>query len=83
MTHRLIITARVLPGGPAARAGVRVGDVLRALNDQPVEDAYDLLNRLAPLPPDSTARLTLLRQGRTLTLDVKVGIRPPVRGPGH
>ncbi len=77
------ITARVLPGGPAARAGVRVGDVLRALNDQPVEDAYDLLNRLAPLPPDSTARLTLLRQGRTLTLDVKVGIRPPVRGPGH
>ncbi|MFC4298813.1 MAG: trypsin-like peptidase domain-containing protein [Castellaniella sp.] len=77
------IVARVLPGGPAARAGIRVGDVLRQLNDQPVEDAYDLLNRLAPLPADSTARLALLRQGRTLTLDVKVGIRPAARGPAR
>jgi serine protease DegQ len=75
------IVARILPGGPAARAGVRVGDVIRSLNGQPVEDAYDLVNRLAPLPADSTARLALLRQGRTLELDVRVGIRPPARMP--
>jgi len=78
------IVARILPGGPAARAGVRVGDVIRSLDGQPVEDAYDLVNRLAPLPEDSTARLTLLRQGRTLTLDVRVGVRPPpARSPGR
>jgi len=77
------IVARILPGGPAARAGVRVGDVIRSLDGQPVEDAYDLVNRLAPLPTDSTARLALLRQGRTLTLDVKVGVRPPARGPAR
>ena len=77
------IVARILPGGPAARAGVRVGDVIRSLDGQPVEDAYDLVNRLAPLPTDSTARLALLRQGRTLTLDVRVGVRPPARGPAR
>ncbi|MGX5658903.1 trypsin-like peptidase domain-containing protein [Castellaniella ginsengisoli] len=77
------IVARILPGGPAARAGVRVGDVIRSLDGQPVEDAYDLVNRLAPLPEDSTARLALLRQGRSLTLEVRVGVRPPARGPGR
>ncbi len=77
------IVARILPGGPAARAGVRVGDVIRSLDGQPVEDAYDLVNRLAPLPADSTARLALLRQGKTLTLDVRVGVRPPARGPAR
>ena len=77
------IVARILPGGPAARAGVRMGDVIRSLDGQPVEDAYDLVNRLAPLPTDSTARLALLRQGRTLTLDVRVGVRPPARGPAR
>src|SRR5690606_40047421 len=75
------IVARILPGGPAARAGVRVGDVIRSLNGQPVEHAYDLVNRLAPLPADSTARLALLRQGRTLELDVRAGLRPPARLP--
>jgi len=77
------IVARILPGGPAARAGIRVGDIIRSLDGQPVEDAYDLVNRLAPLPADSTARLALLRQGRTLALDVRVGIRPPARGTGR
>ncbi|MGA0583898.1 MAG: trypsin-like peptidase domain-containing protein [Castellaniella sp.] len=77
------IVARILPGGPAARAGVRVGDVIRSLDSQPVEDAYDLVNRLAPLPEGSTARLALLRQGRTLTLEVRVGVRPPARAPGR
>jgi Do/DeqQ family serine protease len=78
------IVARILPGGPAARAGVRVGDVILSLDGQPVEDAYDLVNRLAPLPTDSIARLALLRQGRALTLDVRVGVRPPsARGPGR
>lgn len=77
------IVARILRGGPAARAGMRVGDIIRSLNDQPVEDAYDLVSRLAPLQTDSTARLALLRQGRSLTLDVRVGTRPPANRPKH
>ncbi|GAA0779336.1 trypsin-like peptidase domain-containing protein [Castellaniella ginsengisoli] len=73
------IVARVLPHGPAARAGLRVGDVIRALNGQPVEDAYDLVNRLAPLPAGSPARLDVWRNGRLTTLDVPVGVRPAAR----
>ena len=77
------IVARVLPRSPAAGAGVRVGDVIRTLNDQPVEDAYDLVNRLAPLAPGSTARLGLLRDGKTMTLDAPVGVRPAARRPAR
>src|SRR5690606_36646225 len=37
------IVARVLPRGPSAGAGVRVGDVIRSLDGQAIEDAYVLI----------------------------------------
>ncbi|MBB6082225.1 serine protease DegQ [Castellaniella defragrans] len=73
------IVARVLPGGPAAGAGVRVGDVIRTLDGRAVEDAYDLVNRLASLRAGGTARLGVWRAGRNVTLEVPVGERPTVR----
>ncbi|HUH41318.1 MAG TPA: PDZ domain-containing protein, partial [Castellaniella sp.] len=72
-----VIVARVLPRSPAARAGIQVGDIVRALNDKPVLDSIDLLNQLAPLPDGTKVRLRLLRNGRTLDLEARVGVRPP------
>ncbi|MDN5842297.1 MAG: trypsin-like peptidase domain-containing protein [Alcaligenaceae bacterium] len=74
-----VIIARVLRNGPAARAGIHVGDIVRSLNGHPVLDSVDLLNRMAPLGKGDTAHLGLLREGRTMELDVKVGVRPPLR----
>lgn len=73
------IVARVLPRGPAAAAGVQVGDIIQSLNGETIHDAYDLLNRLAPLEKGSTVTLGVLRKGRPLTLKVKVATRPPDR----
>ncbi|WP_322999041.1 S1C family serine protease [Castellaniella sp.] len=78
-----VIVARVIPRGPAARAGVQVGDILQSLDDQPVRDTFDLLNRLAPMKAGSTAHLKVLRGGRSRSLDVTVGTRPAVRRPAH
>ena len=70
------IVARVLRGGPADQAGIRVGDIIRTLDGKPVIDAVDLLTRLAPLKSGTEVELQVLRDGRTLDRRVKVGLRP-------
>jgi serine protease DegQ len=70
------IIAGVLPGGPADKAGVKLGDVIFAVNDAPVADHQGVLNLVAGLKPGSSAKLKLRRQAQTLELAVTVGRRP-------
>jgi serine protease Do len=51
-------------GGPAANAGVQRGDVITALNGQPVKDSNVLRNEIAQLQPGTAAKLTVLRDGK-------------------
>jgi Do/DeqQ family serine protease len=57
---------------PAARAGLQAGDVLTALNGQPIHDVHDALNRVAGLKPGS--RLRIQGRGNRGTIDVSVTI---------
>jgi serine protease DegS len=57
---------------PAARVGLQAGDVLTALNSQPIHDVYDALNRVAALKPGS--RLRIQGRGNRGTIDVSVTI---------
>ena len=70
------IVREVYPGGPTDRAGLRVGDVILAVNGRKTLDRAGLLFRLATLRLDSNAELTVLRQGRERTLRFRV-IAPP------
>lgn len=45
----------VAPGGPAAQAGLKNGDVIEELNDQPIAGPNELKLRVATLPPGSVA----------------------------
>jgi len=72
-----VIIAGVMRDGPAWRAGLRAGDIILTLNEQPVHDAIDLLGQVAPLGPGSPIRLTLLREGKERTVEVIAGLRPP------
>lgn len=74
-----VIIARVLRGGPAARAGVRVGDIVRTLDDHAVLDSVGMLNQIAPLKQGESAKLGLQRDGESLSITVQVGVRPPIR----
>jgi serine protease DegQ len=74
-THGAII-AGVLPGGPADKAGVKLGDVIVAVNDTPVADHQGVLNVVAGLKPGSSAKVKLKRQAQTLELAITVGRRP-------
>ena len=66
------------PGGPAAKAGLEVGDVIVAINGRPVEDPGALRFRLATLPVGGVAEITVLRNGREITLTVPLIGAPEV-----
>jgi serine protease Do len=57
-------------GSPALAGGVRKGDVVEAVNGQPVESAAEYRFRVRDLPIGSTARLQIVRDGRRLAVQV-------------
>jgi S1-C subfamily serine protease len=71
-----VLVSSVVTEAPAARAGVRPGDVLTRVADAPVNSPENLLRLIAALRPDQEAQLTVERNGRALTLTVRVGTRP-------
>ncbi len=70
------LITEVFRGTPADRGGVRVGDVLVAVDGKPVTDSATMLNLIAALVPGSQATLRVMREARTLELKVTVGKRP-------
>ncbi|MDB5369707.1 MAG: Endopeptidase degP [Roseomonas sp.] len=64
-------------GSPGARAGLRVGDVLVALNGERMESSRTLIRSVSIIAPGQTIRLTLVRDGRQQEIAVQVGRRPP------
>ncbi len=65
-------------GGASAPgcAGLRQGDVVTALNGQPITTSRALVRGVAGLPPGETVRLTLTRGGRQQDIAVQIGRRP-------
>ncbi|MEW7849521.1 Do family serine endopeptidase [Massilia aurea] len=70
------IIAGVVRGGPAARAGIQPGDILVAVAGKKVLDTNEMLKLIAQLEPGASVPMTILRQQRETTIDVKVGRRP-------
>ena len=73
---------RVVAGGPAAKAGVRRGDKIVAVDGRAVTTPDDLTAQIARHEPRDRAQVTILRSGDRRTLTVTLGKRPntPVSG---
>ena len=67
------LVSGVEPGGPAAKAGLEAGDVILAVNGQPVDTSNALPPLVADLAPGETAKLKVWRQGREREIKVQVG----------
>ena len=70
------LVAKETPNSPAEGAGVKVGDVITAVNGDKVADPRDLARKIADLGPKKSAELTIWRNGAQQTLDVKLGQMP-------
>jgi serine protease Do len=70
-----VLVAQVEPDSPASRSGIQSGDVILQYNGKEVHNAQDLSLAVADTQVGSPARMEILRNGRPMTLDVKVGER--------
>lgn len=66
----------VEPGTPAADAGLLAGDVIVAVNGEPLEDESSLLELLFAYGPGDTVTLEVVRDGATEMIELTLGTRP-------
>jgi S1-C subfamily serine protease len=71
-----VLVAGVMRGGPAARAGIRPGDVIVSIDHKAARDAAGILNQVAAISPGTAAQVELVRNGKPLQAAVEVGRRP-------
>src|SRR5688572_14926974 len=76
-----VVAADIAPGTPAEAIGLKPGDVLLAIDNQPVQDVTDVVSALHGAAGDATLRYTVLRLGaETDVIDVRLA--PVPGGPG-
>ena len=75
------IVTSVTAGGPADRAGLKRGDVITAINKQPVVDNNGLRNLVASQAPGSSIEVTAVRNGRDQNFQVALAELPDRQRP--
>jgi serine protease Do len=75
------VVASVTPHGPAARAGLRPGDVITAAAGRPVADVHDLPRLVERAPVGSRLALVVRRRGQERTIAARIAEKPSDREP--
>jgi len=78
-----LIVTEVYPQGPGARAGLEQGDVITAVDGAEINDQGGLNFRVGTRSPNDTVAVTILRDGRTQTLNARVSALPGNADPGQ
>ncbi len=70
------LVSDVTEDGPAAKAGLKAGDVILKLDGEPVKNVTQLRNEIASRAPGSKVELTIYRDGKEKTIAVELGQLP-------
>ncbi len=70
------LVSKILPGSPAEKADLQIGDIITEFNGQPIERSGDLPPMVGITPINNKATLKIIRQGEIKAIDFKVGLLP-------
>ena len=70
------LVAKVVPGSPAARAGIRPGDLITQLDTQPIEAGATLVAAISGLQPGDTVDIQLQRGASEYTVHAQLAGHP-------
>lgn len=71
-----VIIAGILRDGPAAKAGLKVGDIVQTMDGLRVDDTAKMMARIAAKAPGEKIKLGVYRSGKTVELEATAGMRP-------
>ncbi|HEX7231457.1 MAG TPA: Do family serine endopeptidase, partial [Candidatus Binatia bacterium] len=74
---RGVLVNTIVENGPAAKAGIRRGDVIVAFNGKPVSDGNTLRNQIASTQPNTQVKLTVVRDKHEQEIPVTLGEYQP------
>ncbi len=70
------VVSTVKADTPASKAGLKAGDVITAIDGDPVANADDLTAKINAHKPSQKVTLSVERGGKSLSIDVTLGVRP-------
>jgi len=68
-----VIISQILPGSPAAQAGLKLNDVITKINDQQIDGTHPISSVLLHTRPGDRVKLTIIRDGKQQTVDLTLG----------
>src|SRR5579864_7465211 len=70
-----VTIADVTPGGPAEKAGLKVGDTITSVNGKDVKSGDELVAEISALKPGTSAKVGYVRNGKPLSTSVTIADR--------
>jgi len=71
-----VLVYQVIPDSPAAKAGLKDGDLIKAYEGQPIRHSRELIDQVTNAPAGRKVSLDILRDGKRQTAQVEIGERP-------
>ena len=71
-----VLVAKVLEDGPAKKAGIKESDIIKQLDNKPINNVRELLSAVAKSEIGRKVKVTVVRGKKELTLEVEIGERP-------
>jgi serine protease Do len=71
-----VLVGDVSADGPAHASGIQRGDIILKVNDKTINDSNELRNSISMMKPETSVKLTILRDGSSREMSVKLGELP-------